>query len=1148
MSNVGQALTAVVGAAIGFAIGGPTGAAYGFQAGLLGGSLLFPTKLPEQFGPRLEDLNTTTATLGNPVAITWGTFPVPGQVLGLGCVEEVATTEEVGGKGAPEQTVTTYTYFQTLALGLSEGPICGILRIWENGEPKYDIRPQQADESAQAYSARLDASTQYSETFTLYLGDETQLPDPALEIIYGVDNVPGFRGLAYIVYPDRQLRDDQARRHPQFRFEIYRGASVPRGLTLPTLLTGTLTHFDLTILAVDWRGGRFFTFDTTGDGLSTSPDIVGIRAFRLRSNTEFLQRSWEDLGYTTPGGGEPTSYQATVGESGYLYACVGVDAGIVALIRFDPETLDTLASRTTGSGGDAWATAITTTASGFEFVVASNILGTHVKVYRGDTMIEVTDYGVSRYGVQLVRGAEAGIVWGVNFAAAPTTPTAGPEILKITCTYSSGSPSATVESIGFVDLADMDPTWINTSGLNGVAFDKSDGTLIFHAQGYNGSFDTAAEFKVDPVTLAVIWKNTTDHEDVSVTFAASSRVQSGRYATVAADFGSVAHMVTGSGEVTIEDWSDLLGGSLTGEESYDAVSNCLLTYLGGTGPVLLCFDVCSPEGIILGDIVADVCERAGLGLADFDVSDLTQTVHGYGVMRSMSGRNMIEPLRPVGAFDAVESDGLIKFPVRGGAIAVTLDVDNLSAHAPGGQAPPAVETVQAQDVELPLQVRVRYIAPSRDYEPGEQLSPTRFTTEAENVVDLDVPVALDDTQAAQIAEIVWADAWAARWTHKLSVDSQHLALDPTDVIGIPIEGRVYRARIVSIDDEGGMIRRIDAVRDDDGAYVSQAVADAPRIPPASLVIYSQTTLVLMDLPPLRDQDNDAGFYAAAGRSTAGYTWTGAVVHRSIDGGTTWSAVASVASEAYIGTLIADVPAGITTVWDLENEIIVNLSSGALESRLEDAVIGGANAAAIGAHGRWEIIQFLNVEAISDTQYRLTGLLRGRRGTEHNVGLTVSGDQFVLISGPGIFRVPMQTTEIGQERQYRAATLGTIASSAEVQAFTGAGEALMPFSPVHITGARDGSSNLTIAWVRRGRLGEELPDGADIPLSEATESYEVDVMDGVTVARTLTATVQSVAYSAAQQTTDFGAPQSSVVARVYQLSATVGRGTAGEATV
>ena len=69
----------------------------------------------------------------------------------------------------------------------------------------------------------------------------------------------------------------------------------------------------------------------------------------------------------------------------------------------------------------------------------------------------------------------------------------------------------------------------------------------------------------------------------------------------------------------------------------------------------------------------------------------------------------------------------------------------------------------------------------------------------------------------------------------------------------------------------------------------------------------------------------------------------------------------------------------------------------------------------------------------------------------------------------------------------------------------------------------------------------------MPLGEEQESYEVDIMSGSTVKRTLTATSSNVTYSAADQTTDFGSPPSSLTVRVHQLSEIFGRGTRKEVT-
>ncbi|HNP65785.1 MAG TPA: hypothetical protein PKH39_17770, partial [Woeseiaceae bacterium] len=177
------------------------------------------------------------------------------------------------------------------------------------------------------------------------------------------------------------------------------------------------------------------------------------------------------------------------------------------------------------------------------------------------------------------------------------------------------------------------------------------------------------------------------------------------------------------------------------------------------------------------------------------------------------------------------------------------------------------------------------------------------------------------------------------------------------------------------------------------------------------------------------------------------------------------------------------------------------------------------------------------------------LLLGRRGTEHLIGGEQVGDSFVLISGPGIYRAPLQSSEIGVERIYRPVTDGAVFATGTDVAFTGSGEALETFAPVYVRGARDGSNNLTISWLRRDRLSQTLRSGVPLPLSEASESYEIDILNvSDVVLRTLTSSVDSVAYSAAQQTTDFGGPQAAVKVRIYQLSAIVGRGTPAEATI
>lgn len=118
-----------------------------------------------------------------------------------------------------------------------------------------------------------------------------------------------------------------------------------------------------------------------------------------------------------------------------------------------------------------------------------------------------------------------------------------------------------------------------------------------------------------------------------------------------------------------------------------------------------------------------------------------------------------------------------------------------------------------------------------------------------------------------------------------------------------------------------------------------------------------------------------------------------------------------------------------------------------------------------------------------------------------------------------------------------------------EAFTPAGRGLVPFAPVNVeqpwrTGRLPG--DLTIRWVRRSRnLSADAWEIGEPPLAESSEAYEVEIRDGATLKCTLSSSSTSALYSAAAQTTDFGAALTagqSFTVRIYQLSVRLGRGT------
>jgi hypothetical protein len=200
------------GAAAGSSVFGPAGAIIGRLAGAVGGSLidraLFASHSERAVdGPRLADLSLMASTAGAPIPRIYGRARLSGQVIWATNLEEVVNTSSqttrsggkgMGGGGASVTTTTTsYSYFANIAVGLCEGPIGAVLRVWADGKP-------------------LDLS---GVTMRAHIGAEDQTPDPLIVAKDG--DVPAYRGIAYVVF-ERLPLENFGNRIPQLSFEVLR--------------------------------------------------------------------------------------------------------------------------------------------------------------------------------------------------------------------------------------------------------------------------------------------------------------------------------------------------------------------------------------------------------------------------------------------------------------------------------------------------------------------------------------------------------------------------------------------------------------------------------------------------------------------------------------------------------------------------------------------------------------------------------------------------------------------------------------------------------------------------------------------------------------------------------------------------------------
>lgn len=540
----------------------------------------------------------------------------------------------------------------------------------------------------------------------------------------------------------------------------------------------------------------------------------------------------------------------------------------------------------------------------------------------------------------------------------------------------------------------------------------------------------------------------------------------------------------------------------------------------------------------LAAIVRRLCLKAGLAEDEFDVTLLGASVEGYVVSRQATFRSLIEELMSAYFFDAVASDHVLKFVPRGANAVATLQRKQLLRE----ENQEILALRRTQELELPREVSVVYLDRLNQYQTGTQ-SAVREYADTEDQATLSLPIVMTGQEAKAITERALYLQWMARTSCRFYLDMAHAALEPADVITINENAISHTVRITQVLTDRGRIR-MDAVSEDTAIYQTNT---APTIPPGATpanMPLSITSAALLDLPALPSDGMEDAFlrYTAAGD---GGNWRGAVLYRSEDAGANYAAMGSVSAPGVIGMALdalSDFTGG--NVFDEASTLTLRLlGASQLESTTALAMLNGANAALIGD----EIIQFRTAVEMQAGKYRLSGLLRGRLGTEWAVSSHMIGERFVLMDG-SLQKEKMPLSSLNVTKLYKPVTLGATLGSTPAESYAYNGRALKPYAPVQVRGMRDGSGNLTLSWIRRTRIGGDWRDLVDVPLAETLERYEIEILSGTTVLRLLNSATPTVNYSGAQQTTDFGSPQAAVSVRVYQLSEWVGRGYRATGTV
>jgi hypothetical protein len=1265
-------LLSAAGAAAGGAVFGPIGAIAGRVVGALGGNMIdraltIGDRSVE--GPRLSDLDVMASTEGAPIPRAYGRVRIAGQVIWATRLEEVVSVSHSGGGkgGSGSVTTTTYSYFANLAVGLCEGRIGKVLRVWADGK-LLDFGASQ---------------------HRVYDGSETQEADALIVAKEGT--APAYRGLAYVVF-ERLPLADFGNRIPQLSFEVVRPVGALENMTRAVTLIPGSTEFGYepaTVTQVLGVGqyapeNRHVTeaksdIEVSLDALQAiCPNLERVavvvswfgddlRAGQCRimpavdtRNKATTPLSWSVDGITrdvarevSKIGGRP-AYGGTPSDQSVIHLIGelksrGLKVTLYPFVMMDIPADNELPDPLTGTGfqppypwrgrvtcdpapgiagspdgtaaaaaeinafftGGDWNyrrmvlhyAALAHQAGGVDaFLIGSELRGL-TRVRSSSGVYPAVNALISLAGdVRAVLGESTTITYGADWTeyGAHVVDAGAHEVrFPLDALWASDA----IDAVGidyYAPLADWrDGASHLDRALSDSIYDRDylAGNLN-RGEDYDWYYADAHARAVQtrtPITDGLgkpwisrskdiwNWWSEPHYERVSGSELASPTAWVPQSKPVwiteigcpAVDKGANQPSVfpdPKSSENFKPYFSNGCRDDLIQRRMLEGVLSALDPALGGgaLNPLSAVYGgrMIPPEAIHLwtwdarpypvfpaavdvwgdgpnwecghwlngrlGGAPLDALVDALLsdcGIAGIDSSALRDVVDGYLVDRPMSPRAMLDPLALAYAFDASEQGGTLRFIRRGGEPVAEVDDDGLVL--PEKSAP--IEVIRAQETELPREVSIGYTELDGDYRRAA-ISSRRLVGGSARVSHADVPAVTYDAAAARRANIWLQDIWAGRERVSFALPPSGLRLGVGDVIGVTSNGRRRLHEIVDVIDTE--VRAINA-RSIDPNIFEMALSPTRRRPvkiPASLGPVHAMALDLPVLPSPGETEQTALVQLAVFSDP----WPGPVSVWSSADGSSFLRAGTALTRAVMGETTTDLPAGPVSRWDRRNSVSVRLYGGTLASFTDLQVLAGRNAAAVQrADGAWEVLQFANAELTGDRTYTLSRLLRGQLGSEWAMGDPLpAGAPFVLLN-QSLVPFARESDLLGRTQSLRLIVSGRDTSDPATLSLEVAPQAtaLMPFAPVHLK-ARRGSAGVVFTWIRRTRRSGDSWS-LEVPLGEEREAYELDVMAGATVKRTLSSTQPSILYPAADEIADFGAPQTS-------LSVVAGARRAGEA--
>lgn len=531
------------------------------------------------------------------------------------------------------------------------------------------------------------------------------------------------------------------------------------------------------------------------------------------------------------------------------------------------------------------------------------------------------------------------------------------------------------------------------------------------------------------------------------------------------------------------------------------------------------------QGKLGGDRLVDVLEnilnRAGINnnnlAKSINNNNILNDLEGFVINKTSKASDIIDILSICYNFDLYDREENIIFYTKGNENIKQIYLDDIILPNQLDKDKPisnVIETIQTSQNKLIKAVEVNFLDKNNNY----SLSNINYDSDYDNngkKLELNLPIILSKNAAVKIAQNTLFEENNGSETYKFSLDVANANIEIGDIIQVvdnrkTIEngqaninyGEVIlqmKVNNISQDSLDKAIIEITAFRYDYQLYKDNIISlNGTDDLLKNSQIYSinnynnAAKLEILDINLLPYDDIDKASLKIATCPTDSNE-NDINIYYSANGDDEYRQSITVDAPSTIGNVLdftTSVNAACPYIVDEQNSFEIALYNGELFSASETSLNDGSNIAIIGD----EIIQFANVEQISQHQYKVSSLKRGLFGTEKKIPLHELGERFILLN-ENIYDLEIPLGLRGSDISFKAVHNGQDINNIPAQTHTYETNKFRPYHVVNVQyNIEPISGDISFTWNRRSRIFSLWKEITDVQLGQKTEKYLIEILD------------------------------------------------------